>query len=240
MPGFEPFEGEAPEDAPSVVVSHAHEVRAKLDHRDAFWPAQLAVGCAILLYLTLPDKLTIGPTWLLPVVEGGLLVGLVIATPHPKVRYSARRRHVAIGLIAFVTAVSLSSLMLLVHYLLKGGKAGGHPLILAGVVLWLTNVLIFALWYWELDRGGPVARALDGNRHPDFLFVQMTEPAHAPAHWLPSFVDYLYLSFTNATAFSPTDTMPLTAVAKALMTVQSLAALVTVGLVVARAVNILA
>jgi hypothetical protein len=122
---------------------------------------------------------------------------------------------------------------------LKGGKAGGHPLILAGIVLWVTNVLLFGLWYWELDRGGPIARQLDPDALPDFLFPQMTEPRLAPEGWRPIFVDYLYTSFTNATAFSPTDTMPLTPIAKVLMTVQSAAALVTVALVLARAVNIL-
>jgi hypothetical protein len=99
---------------------------------------------------------------------------------------------------------------------------------------------LFALWFWEIDRGGPVERALNQDAQPDFMFVQMSDgkPFVAP-DWKPSLSDYLYLSFTNATAFSPTDTMPLTAMAKWLMTAQSLTALVTVGLVVARAVNIL-
>jgi hypothetical protein len=103
----------------------------------------------------------------------------------------------------------------------------------------VTNVLIFALWYWELDRGGPVLRALDRGKRPDFLFPQMADDRWAPPGWMPGFVDYLYVSLTNATAFSPTDTMPLTAMAKMLMGVQAVASLVTVGLVVARAVNIL-
>jgi hypothetical protein len=112
-------------------------------------------------------------------------------------------------------------------------------LIFAGVVLWVTNVLLFGLWYWELDGGGPLARMLKRRHHPDFLFVQMSSPEWAPKGWRPGLTDYLYLSLTNATAFSPTDTMPLTPSAKWLMGAQSLVALVTVGLVVARAVNIL-
>jgi hypothetical protein len=108
------------------------------------------------------------------------------------------------------------------------------------VVLWVTNVLLFGLWYWELDRGGPVARAMNPGAKPDFLFPQMTlPPEHAPRNWMPGLIDYLYVSFTNATAFSPTDTMPLTQIAKLLMSIQALAALLTIGLVVARAVNIL-
>ena len=114
------------------------------------------------------------------------------------------------------------------------------PLLFAGAVLWLTNVLIFGIWYWELDRGGPARRLAQSNasRPPDFLFPQMTQPGLAPG-WRPGFVDYLYTSYTNATAFSPTDTMPLSAMAKLLMAIQSLIALTTILLVVARAVNVL-
>ncbi|MBV9547646.1 MAG: hypothetical protein JOY61_25010, partial [Chloroflexi bacterium] len=105
--------------------------------------------------------------------------------------------------------------------------------------IWLTNVIVFGLWYWELDRGGPSARVRADHREPDFLFPQMITPAVAPADWYPRFWDYLYVAFTNATAFSPTDTMPLTVVAKSLMTIQSIVSLLTVALVAARAVNIL-
>ncbi len=116
----------------------------------------------------------------------------------------------------------------------------GRPLILAGIVLWITNVLLFGLWYWELDRGGPIARAMRPEAHPDFLFPQLTDAAkYAPPGWMPELLDYLYVSFTNATAFSPTDTMPLSQTAKLLMTGQALSALLAIGLVVARAVNIL-
>jgi hypothetical protein len=100
-------------------------------------------------------------------------------------------------------------------------------------------VLLFGLWYWELDRGGPAARRFGPDDPPDFLFPQMNDASWSPADWKPTLVDYLYLSFTNATAFSPTDTMPLTPMAKWLMSAQALTALVTVALVVARAVNIL-
>jgi uncharacterized membrane protein len=160
--------------------------------------------------------------------------------PTPAMQYSPWRRHIALGLTSVATAANLLSLILLVHFLLRGGHAGGQALVLSGVVLWLTNVLVFALWYWELDRGGPVARVLDDGAQPDFLFPQMSDARWAPPGWHPGFVDYLYVSFTNATAFSPTDTMPLTRRTKLLMAAQSLASLLTIGLVVARAVNILA
>ncbi len=204
-----------------------------------FWEPQLVVACAIALQLSLSQQVTIGPNWLFPALEGFLLIALVVVSPHPNVRHSAFRRHVAIAMIGLVSAVNIASLVLLCHQLLQGGKENGHALILSGIVLWCTNVLLFGLWYWEVDRGGPVARACGEHDFPDFLFVQMMNPDFAPKDWEPRLVDYLYLSFTNATAFSPTDTMPLTPAAKWLMSGQSLASLVTVGLVVARAVNIL-
>ncbi len=212
---------------------------AALERRLPFWEPQLVVACAIALQLALTNQVTLGPNWLLPSLEGALLLGLIIVSPHPNVRHSPVRRRVAIGMIGFVSAANMVSLVLLCHYLLHGGKENGHQLILSGIVLWVTNVLLFGLWYWEVDRGGPVARAKGEMDIPDFLFPQMTEPRWAPPDWMPQLVDYLYVSFTNATAFSPTDTMPLTPTAKWLMSGQALSSLVTVGLVVARAVNIL-
>ena len=210
-----------------------------LDRITPFWGPQLVVGCAILIDLALPDKLTLGPPWLLPAIEGVLLVGLAMASSQEEMRDHPRRRQVAIGLIGLVSLVNLFSLVELAHYLLHGGRAGGRELIYSGVVLWVTNVLLFGLWYWELDRGGPRAREAVRDIPPDFLFPQMADERWAPEGWMPRLVDYLYTSLTNATAFSPTDTMPLTPTAKWLMSAQSVASLVTVGLVVARAVNIL-
>jgi uncharacterized membrane protein len=207
---------------------------------DPFLAPQLLVVAAILLDLLLPERLTIGPTWLLPALEGVLLAALIVLSPHPRVRASPYRRRVAIAVTGLVSLVNVISLVLLCHYLVRGGGRNGRPLILSGVVLWVTNVLLFALWYWQLDRGGPVARqSPDDVDRVDFLFPQMTDPRWAPDGWHPGLIDYLYVSFTNATAFSPTDTMPLTRSAKGAMAVQSLAALLTIGLVIARAVNIL-
>ena len=213
-----------------------------LDRLSPYWGPQLVVLVAILLQLALPDKLTLGPSWLLPSVEAALLVGLASVSPHPQVRNHPRRRQVAIGLIALVSAVNIFSLVLLCNDLFTGGHgaSNGRRLIASGAVLWLTNILLFALWYWELDRGGPADREGNVECFPDFQFPQMADAQpYTPKSWKPGLVDYLYLSFTNATAFSPTDTMPLTAIAKSLMTAQALTSLVTVGLVVARAVNIL-
>jgi uncharacterized membrane protein len=204
-----------------------------------FWEPQLVVACAIALQLSLSESVTIGPSWLFPALEGALLIGLVVASPHRNVRHSPIRRRLAIGMIGLVSAANIVSLVMLSHQLLHGGKENGRALILSGIVLWCTNVLLFGLWYWEVDRGGPVARATRENRFPDFMFVQMDKTQFAPEGWQPGLIDYLYLSLTNATAFSPTDTMPLTPTAKWLMSTQSIVSLVTVGLVVARAVNIL-
>jgi uncharacterized membrane protein len=213
---------------------------ATLDEISPFWGPQIVVLVAILLDLALPERVRLGPRWLLPSVLGALLIGLAIAGSHPSARYSQVRRRLAIGLIGVVSAVNVYSLALLSHYLINGSKASGRSLIFSGLALWVTNILLFALWFYELDRGGPLARATGREQMPDFMFVPMAEGRrYSPAGWKPRLVDYLYLAFTNATAFSPTDTMPLTAAAKWLMTAQSVVSLWVVVLVVARAVNIL-
>ena len=129
--------------------------------------------------------------------------------------------------------------MLFRSLLLHRGVSDATSLLRSGGSIWLTNVVVFALWYWEFDRGGPGARAEARNHVPDFLFPQMTDPDLASPHWAPSFFDYLYMSFTNSSAFSPTDVLPLTRWAKALMMAQSATSLTVVALVIARAVNIL-
>jgi uncharacterized membrane protein len=206
---------------------------------EASWPAQATVLVAIGLQLLLPKRLTIGPTWMLPVLEAALLVGLALASPR-RVEYEHfARRRVALAMIGFVSAANITSLYLLSHHLLHHRVTGGPQLIISGSLIWLTNILIFGLWYWETDRGGPGKRAAGRDRPPDFLFPQMCDDRIEPANWRPQFIDYLYVSLTNAAAFSPTDTMPLTPTAKSIMGLQSIVSLVTVGLIVSRAVNIL-
>ena len=194
---------------------------------------------AIVLQLFLPARLTVGPSWLVPALEGALLVGLFLAAPRTLEREHPRRRTVAVGIIALVSAANVFSLAALTHFLLHHNVSNGRELIVSGVLIWLTNFLIFALWYWELDRGGPGKRASGHDTAPDFLFPQMNDDRIEPLHWRPKFIDYLYVSLTNATAFSPTDTMPLSPTAKSIMGVQSVVSLVTIGLIVSRAVNIL-
>jgi hypothetical protein len=218
----------------------ADHLRRRVEEGDPFWPAQLAVGIAIALNLPLSGKLTIGPNWLLPVVEGALLIALVTSLPSRGNRPHAGHRLFAMSVVGLVTLVNIVSIGLLVHYLLgHHAHVQGRPLIASGAVLLATNILLFAVWFWEFDRGGPVSGFLNPDVLPDFQFPQMETPQLAPKAGRPGFLDYLYLSLTNATAFSPTDTMPLTQSAKILMSLQSVTSLITIALVVARAVNIL-
>jgi|SRR5579863_4825269 len=212
------------------------------------WPPQLTVVVAIGLQLLLPDRLTLinGTTtkYIVPALEAAMLVALFISSPQRLVAPHSVRRRLMLGLTAIVSLANGISLVLLAHLLLNKGLAGtprqGHELIVAGSAIWLTNALIFGLWYWEVDRGGPGRRAAGCDLSPDFHFPQMTdEVAALYPGWRPQFVDYLYVSLTNALAMSPTDTMPLTVQSKMLMGLQSLVSLVTIGLVVSRAVNIL-
>lgn len=233
------FHGRGRRRSINEVALAERQALGEFARRDPLWPAQLALAAIITLSLSLPARLTVGPTWLMPAAEAVGLIGLIAATPRRDPQHSRRRRVFSLALIGLVSVTYLVSLWLLVHYLVKGGKTAGHPLISAGVVLWVDNVLLFAVWYWLMDRDGPLPHVRSDVR-PDFMFTQMTDEARdLYPEWSPNFADYLYLSLTNAAAFSPTDTMPLTRLAKLIMGVQSLASLVTVGVVLARAVNIL-
>lgn len=202
------------------------------------WPAQVAVAATIVIGFAQPERVSAGPSWLLPAFEAVLLVTLAAVTPARATDYSAPRRRFTLVVIGIVTLANVVSLCLLVNHLING-QGSGRELIVSGAGLWATNVLLFGVWYWQLDRGGPEERFLAPDALPDLQFPQMENPAFAPSGWRPGFVDYAYTSLTNATAFSPTDTMPLTHTAKTLMGIQSVTALLTLGLVVARAVNIL-
>ncbi|MDQ2754412.1 MAG: DUF1345 domain-containing protein [Actinomycetota bacterium] len=203
-------------------------------------PVAAVVVVAIGLQLVLPNHLSIRPVWLLPTLEGGLLIGLTAANPRRINHTSRALRAASLVLIALTSLANAWSSGQLVKGLINGteGEAAG-PLLGNGAAIYLTNIIVFALWYWEWDRGGPVARAQGGRPYPDLMFPQMVNLTLAPPDWRPTFLDYLYLSFTNATAFSPTDVMPLSRWAKMLMLLQSAVALITVALVIARAVNIL-
>lgn len=203
-------------------------------------PATAAVLVAIVLQLLLPRRFAFHPAWLLAAVEGLLLAGLVAVNPLRIDRRSNAIRVASVGLIAVATLGNAWSAGHLIRALINGHAGTDAGLILRdGGAIWLTNVLVFALWYWELDRGGPAARAHFVRPYPDFQFPQMENPTLAPPDWEPRFWDYLYVSFTNAIAFSPTDAMPLARWAKLTMLAQSLVSVSVVALVIARAVNIL-
>jgi hypothetical protein len=232
----------------SAAATRSGAALAQRATRVTYWPAQLCVLAAILLQIRLQAKLILGPRWLLPSLEGALLIAMAATTPRGRVEddHPARRR-VAIALIALVNAANAVSLYLLAHELLhKHIRSGqGYALILSGVAIWLTNVLIFGLWYWQLDRGGPANRARHPDPttpegHPDFVFPEMDGgKPYTPQFWMPEFLDYLALALNTATAFSPTDTMPNSRPAKVLMSTQALISLITLGLIISRAVGIL-
>ena len=205
------------------------------------WHVVLAITVAILLQGPLPGRLVLfQPTWVLPALEGLVFVLITVLNPHRIDRESKVLRMLSLSGATLISLANAWSAAHLVNGLIHGteGSSAG-PLLGSGAVIWLTNVIVFGLWYWEFDRGGPVARAHATKLYPDFMFPQMTSPDLAPADWEPMFGDYLYVSFTNATAFSPTDVMPLSRWAKAAMAVQAGISIITVALVVARAVNIL-
>ncbi len=211
---------------------------------ESLWPTRLAVVAVIGLNLPLSEQLTFGPTWLLPALETLLL-------PLSLLRGRARHRLVHLGrravdmdsarlvrTLAVLHLGNLASLTLLVLGLLGGGGPGATALLAGALSIWVTNVLVFSLWYWELDQGGPLGRG-DPGAPLDFLFPQRTAPGLAPLDWRPEYLNYLFVAFTNSSAFSPTDTLPLTRRAKGLMTVQAPTSMLTVVLVASRAVNIL-
>lgn len=229
-----------------TVVSHA------LD----FW---LARGAILLItglqLLFINQNLIMGPRWLAPAVEIAMLIPLSAATvitqnrarrateAHHWVQVERIRRWTrALSLIltAAVMIINFDALWSVTRALTRGGHApSGQALLIDALNIWFTNVVIFALWFWTLDRGGPAAKGLSENERPDFLFPQMMGAGDQDPAWSPGFLDYVYVSFTNATAFSPTDTMPLTGRIKMLMAIEAFVSLLTVGLVAARAVNIL-
>jgi uncharacterized membrane protein len=203
-------------------------------------PVIIAALGTIALELMLPARVAERPRWVFGLVALLLLGAIYIANPKRIDRPSPRLRIASMALIGLLSANNAASAVRLVLDLTRAqGIRSPAALLLTGAAIWLTNVVVFSLWYWELDRGGPGARAIGASPYPDFLFPQLTSPGLAPDDWEPAFVDYFYMSFTNATAFSPTDVMPMSRWAKLTMLLQSAISLVTVVLVIARAVNIL-
>jgi hypothetical protein len=201
-----------------------------------------AVVAAIVLTILLPGEQRALPRWVVPLIEGVLLVALIAGDPGAIDRRSRLLRVISIGLVSILVLSALWATARLIDALITGGPQtnSASDLLQAGSIVWVANILAFALLYWELDGGGAAARAHHVRRDVDFAFPQQMNPEIAPVDWSPRFVDYLYLAFTNATAFSPTDAMPIAPWAKLAMTVQSLISLAILGLVIARAVNVFA
>ena len=220
------------------------------------WPAA-AVVTAALLYATLPARFIAGRSiqgffgdlrWIVLGLTTVLLAALLLTFPHGLMaktfgvgahRLRVGRRVLSLTIIGVLTAANAASIYLLVHVLVNGGQVVASPLLRAAVHLWCVNVLVFALGFWQLDGGGPVKRRTMAVRDRDFYFPQQTDPTIFGPSWQPTFIDYLFVSYTNSSAFSPTDTMPLSRWAKVLMLVESAVSLTLGLMVVARAVNIL-
>jgi uncharacterized membrane protein len=191
------------------------------------------------LYVVLPSRLVVGPRWLLPVLVALPLLPLS-ARRHRRPDQSAWIRRVVLVMIAIVTIANVTSAGLLVHRLLSTNVSQGTQLIYSAVAIWLTNVIIYGVWFWEIDRGGPYLRAAGSDKlWPDIQFPQMENPELAPETWRPHFFDYLYTSFANGTSFAPADAMPLTLRLKVLFASESAVSLVAIVVVGARAINIL-
>lgn len=205
------------------------------EHR---WWIAAAMAITIGLQFALPSGLVLHPAYLAPSVEALLLVVLIVAHPDRLSRRTQRQRVASQVLLAIIAVTNAVSVVLLIRAITTGQHVAPAALLTGGGEIWLTNTVVFALWYWEYDRGGPAARAHGSTDVPDLLFPQLTDE-HLARDWEPIFVDYLYVSFTNSAAFSPTDTMPLSRWAKLLFAVQAAVSLVIIALIAARAVNIL-
>lgn len=193
---------------------------------EPIWHVMAAVGAAIILQLLLSDTLSFGSKFVIAGLEVLLMITLAIP------QFSAvGKRLFAIVLLSLISVANIVSLSLVIQALFAKPVINGRQLLISSVAIYLTNIIVFGMWYWELDN--------TKEDVPDFLFPQLSNGPPLTSGWKPTFFDYLYVSVTNATAFSPTDTLPITHRAKLLMTVQSIISLVTVALVAARAVNIL-
>jgi uncharacterized membrane protein len=202
------------------------------------WGTAGGILLVVAMLTVLPSRYTVPPRYLFPLLFAVALIVLFFAHPKRLSDRSARVRMWSLLLLYCLAATVAGSLGLLVHDIVSGRNTNAYDLLVGGGDIWVCNVLVFALVYWEYDRDGPAARARGEADMPDLLFPQMTDD-HLARDWEPRFFDYLFVSFTCSSAFSPTDTMPLSRWCKALFTLQAMLAILTVTLVAARAVNIL-
>ena len=206
--------------------------------RRELWQAQAALLAAIILQFTINTHLIVGPKYLIAGLELLLVFGIGLTAPRRHNTAEKLHRTISIILIALISIANAGALVLVADALLNGTDVAGHSLLAAAFAIFITNIIVFSLWYWELDSPG-LTGLKKHDAEPKFDFPQMESKINVERTWEPSFFDYLYVSITNASAFSPTDTLPLSHSAKALMSAQSLISLLTVILVTARAVNIL-
>jgi uncharacterized membrane protein len=225
---------------PRRPISKVEVVRTGLG-TEKRWPLAGALILAIVIPLVLPSRFSLGPSWVVPAVETVLLAAIVVADRGRRGRQSRALRVLSIALVVVLVAEAAGVTLRLILDLVQGGPETKSPTVLlsVGFAVWLYTILAFAFLYWILDGGGPDARLWSPPQFPQLAFPEQLNPVVAPPGWRPQFFDYLYLGFTNATAFSPTDVMPLARWAKLAMTVQALSSLFILGLVIARAVNIL-
>jgi hypothetical protein len=211
--------------------------RRKTEGESRWW-VSAALLVAVGMRFVLPSRFQLHPAYAIPITEVVLIVVITLSAPERLSQRSARLRVASQIVLALIALSNASSLVLLTAEITTGHDIPPVSLLVGGGEIWLTNTIIFAVWFWEYDRGGPAARANGELDRPDLLFPQMTDDRLAQ-DWEPTFADYLYVSFTNSSAFSPTDTMPLSRWVKALFAVQASVSLITVALVAARAVNTL-
>jgi uncharacterized membrane protein len=199
-----------------------------------------AVVAATVLYVGTPHGGRVPGWWIGPVLQLGLL-GILIAQDPGRIDHRSPTLHrLTVALLVVMTTGTVLAVVVLAHDILVALKGVTATVLLGrGAAIWVENVIVFSLWYWQFDRGGPAARAADAPVQPSFAFPENATPELAPAGWRPTYPDYLYLSFTNATAFSPTDTLPVRRWAKLTMMVQASLSLVIAILVIARAINVL-
>jgi len=226
----------------ATAVEPSDHAVAEAGFGEPRWPPAAALLAYMALNITvrlwLPGEGATRVPYLVPAIEAALLVALLAGDPAKLARRAPWARGVAVALVVLLVVAALWATVLLVHDLIDGTGVSNSPskLLASGGLVWLGNNLAFALLYWLMDSGGPIARSRQ-ETPVDFAFTQQMSPELAPPGWRPVFLDYLHLGFTNATAFSPTDVMPLTHRAKYTMLVQSTVALALFGLIVARAVN---
>ena len=214
--------------------------RAPATRAERRWPMAAAVLAAAILQVGTPHRGRVPGWWVFPILELVLLVFLVVVDPGRIDSRARFTRRLTIGLIAVMSAATLGAIVVLIYDILEGLPGiNATDLLGRGAAVWFNNVIVFSLWFWELDRGGPAERAVGAEVPPSFAFPENATPELVPEGWMPTYPDYLYLAFTNATAFSPTDTLPVRLWAKMTMMLQSAASLVVAILVIARAINIL-